>query len=235
MRFLIPHWGSDSKHRELLGKWFGRYHMSGCKIPVTVISDDKTEPLNVQRMFGAEWRSYRTSPPGQYPFDTKGEIVCAAIVDIQEPVLVLDADAFLQRCPQEALTALLGVPFAMPEDEGRRGLHLRNRHAQETDVLKRCAGVLWFGQPLDPEYRQWLVKEYQKAFSTMQNGKWHEPRYLCEQNAWTLVAHWHTCPILSRLFNWADHITSIGPNSEAYICHHIGQRKFNIATAAPRA
>lgn len=230
MRLLVPHWGNDIRYQHLLCTWVDAYQKSGCTIPFTIISDERTENVDL-----GPWKAYPTSPPGQYMFDTKGEIVCAAIVDFQEPVLVLDADAFVQRCPMEGLSKLLGVPFAMPEDEGRRGMHLRNRHAQETDILKRCAGVLWFGEPLDEEYRQWLVKEYKKAFETMQNGKWYEPRYLCEQNAWTLVAHWHTCPVLPRVYNWADHIASIGSNPDAYIYHRLGQRKFNVASAPLKA
>lgn len=226
MKLLIPYWGTDSRHKELLFKWLEAYRKSGCDIPFAIISDHRTEPFD-----GLPWEAYQTPDYStHYPFDNKGAIVCRAIVDTTESVLVLDADAFIQRCPREALEKFEHIPFAMPEDEGRRGLHLRNRHAQETDILKRCAGVLWFGAG----NRQFFADEYKREFQEMQSGRWYEPRHLYEQHAWTLVAHWYKAPLLPRVFNWASHIASVGPNPDAFINHHVGQRKFNLASRAVR-
>lgn len=221
-RILIPYWGNDARYVHLLGEWFNAYRACHIGTPVTIITD--TESNNILDDY---IRRYPVKCSNEYMFDRKGEIVCAAIQDTEEPVLVLDTDAILQHDPEPLLREFENVPFAMPRDEACLKLFVRNRHAQNTNVPKRCAGVLWFGRGGD---RKHLVSEYRRAFTELQTGRYYEERRLFEQHAWSMVAHWNAAPMLPRELNWADHITSIGPNPKAAIYHRIGQRKWNGLT-----
>lgn len=222
-KILVPYWGNDKRYRTLLEEWFAAYNASGCKAPVRLITDKQTE------QFGSPyiWHAFDTPEYEKcYQFDHKGDIVCAAIQQIIEPVLVLDTDAILKRDVMPVLEALQLVPFAMPADEGALGLCIRNRHGQPTKIIKRCAGVLWFG---GAGSRVALVQDYRAALVELKTGRYYEERRLFEQHAWSMVAHQRNAPILPRTMNWLDNNTRNGPNPEAYIYHRIGQRKFNIA------
>lgn len=216
-RILVPYWGKDDRYANLIEKWFLSYREARVPHPVTIISDFDTPELP-----RCIWRSFpvRSSP---YVFDKKGELVCAAIQAFHEPLLVLDADALIQSDPLPFLRGFENVPMTLPKDEGAFNRKLRNRHAIEGPVIKGCAGVLWFGQCRD---RRYLVDEYKRAFRELESGRFYEERRLFEQHAWTYVRHWLNSPFLPRELNWPDHITSVGPNPDAAICHRIGQRKF---------
>jgi hypothetical protein len=225
---LVPYWGNDPRYRNLLEEWFAAYNASGCKLPVRVITDKHTN------QFGAPcvWYAYDTPEyDPAYQFDHKGDIVCAAIQQFIEPVLVLDSDAILKKDVTGVLESLQLVPFAMPADEGALGLYIRNRHGQPTKISKRCAGVLWFG---GVGSRVALVQDYRAAFAELKTGRYYEERRLFEQHAWSMVAHNRNALVLPRTMNWLDNNTRNGPNSDAYIYHRIGQRKFNVAFK-PRA
>lgn len=230
-RILLPYWGNDARYQKLLDEWFVAYRKLCIRQPVTIISDKQTKRGDGLH----DWRAYETPEYNpQYQFDHKGDIVCAAIVDIAEPVLVLDTDAVFARDPAPLLESLALVPFAMPEDEGARGRKIRNRHAQEGPIAKRCAGVLWFGTSTNSKIkRSDLVHCYRSSFKELETGKYYEERRLFEQHAWTMVAYYYKAPFLPRSLNWPDHITSVGPSEEAYINHRIGQRKFNVAFKPP--
>lgn len=217
---LIPFWGNDPRYVKLLHEWFQAYYDNDCAAQVVVVYDQDTEPVP-----GYSWTKVSTPEwDQQYPFDHKGDIVCAAIQRFLEPVLVLDSDAILRKDPTVALTPFYHKEFAMPADEGALGRQLRNRHAQEIGIAKRCAGVLWFG----PGNRAKLVDEYRQAFVELLSGRYYEERRLFEQHAWSWVAHQRNAPFLPRTMNWADHNSRNGPNPEAFIYHRIGQRKFNL-------
>ena len=223
-KILVPFWGTDPRYIKLLREWYEAYTKSGCHAPVSIISDQHTPAIP------GEWTWQSFTVPEQnktYQFDHKGNIVCAAVQSTVNPVLIVDSDAVFQGNPATMLESFAYVPFAMPEDEGARGRKLRNRHAQEGQVAKRCAGVLWFGGGKRVE----LVHDYRQAFADLETGRYYEERRLFEQHAWSMVAHKHKAPMLPRVLNWPDHITSVGPNPEALINHRIGQRKFNVAFA----
>jgi hypothetical protein len=141
-------------------------------------------------------------------------------------VLVLDADAVIQADPGPLLEHFAHIEFAMPEDEGCRGLRIRNRHAIPTSIPKRCAGVMWLGPAVN---RPHLVREYLRAFEELLTGKYYEERRLYEQHAWSMVAHWSAAPVLPRELNWCDINPRNGVNPAASIIHRIGQRKFTLA------
>lgn len=218
-RILIPFWGRDERYVRLLGNWYTQYRSLRLPHPVTVITDFDTDPV-----VPSAWvRSFPVASKNQYQFDHKGNIVCAAITAFHEPLLVLDSDAVLQGDPEPLLRPFEKVPFSLPKDEGALGRKIRNRHAQEGPIVKGCAGVLWFGASQD---RQYLVDEYRLAFRELCSGRYYEERRLFEQHAWTMVRYKLGSEFLPRLLNWPDHITSVGHNPDAVICHHIGQRKF---------
>lgn len=225
-KILVPYWGNDPRYRKLLEEWFKAYNKSGCKAQVILITDKQTKQFGAFEL----WKAYDT--PDHAPdlqFDHKGDIVCAAIQQIFEPVLVLDTDAIIQKDFSSFLESFENVPFAMPLDEGCFGLHIRNRHGQPTDIPKRCAGVLWFGATGS---RVALVRDYRAAFKDLESDRYYEERRLYEQHAWSMVAHKHRAPMLPREMNWLDVSVRNGPNSKAYIYHRIGQRKFSIALQA---
>jgi hypothetical protein len=222
-KILIPYWGNNPRYFKLLEEWFAAYKASKCSAPVVLITDRQTEQFCSPNL----WQVFDTPPyDPAYQFDHKGDLVCAAIQQILEPVLVLDTDAIIQKDFTEALKAFESVPFAMPADEGAFGLHLRNRHAQPTNILKRCAGVLWFGSVGS---RVVIVKEYRDAFKELESGRYYEERRLFEQHAWSMVAHNRKAQLLPREMNWLDVSVKNGPNPKAYIYHRIGQRKFSLA------
>jgi len=219
-RILIPFWGTNPAYVNLLDEWFRLYRLAHCPHPVTLISDFDTPVLHRY-----SWRSFPVNSRRDYIFDHKGEIVCAAVQAISDAVLVLDADAIVNFDPEPLLRPYEHTAFAMPADEACLGLHLRNRHAQETFIPKRCAGVLWFGRGGE---RSALVARYRMAFRDLESGRYYEERRLFEQHAWSMVAHEVGAPFLPRTLNWGDHIAHIGPNPEAAIYHRIGQRKFRL-------
>ena len=222
-RILIPYWGNQPRYHKLLEEWFEAYNASGCKAQVTLITDKQTEQFGAPSL----WQAYDTPEyDPAYQFDHKGDIVCAAVQQILEPVLVLDTDAILKKDVSSVLKTLQFVSFAMPADEGALGLCIRSRHGQPTKIVKRCAGVLWFG---GLGSRVALVKEYRMAFAELKTGRYYEERRLFEQHAWSMVAHQTNALVLPRTMNWLDNNTRNGPNPDAYIYHRIGQRKFNIA------
>lgn len=221
-RILIPYWGNDPRYSALLTAWFTAYRALGLPHQVTIITDQHTAPRSTPYWI----ENYHTPEyDPAYPFDHKGDIVCAAIQRILDPVLVLDADAVIQHDPEPLLRQLMGVPFAMPADEGALGRHLRNRHAQETAIPKRCAGVLWFGSSYQ---RETLVRDYRLAFQELSSGLWYEERRLREQHAWSVVAFHRNAPFLPRTLNWLAANTRNGPNLDAAIYHNVGQRKFGL-------
>lgn len=220
-RIVIPYYGNEPKYQKLLEDWFKQYDRTFNKASVTIATDAFTKLSPARNNFVRFVTPERT----QFHFDHKAALVCAAIQHFTEPLLVLDSDALVRLPLERFLAPLEYVPFAMPEDEGARGRFLRNRHRQETDINKRCAGVLWFGSG----QRIQLAAEYTDAFQTLLTNKYAEERRLYEQHAWSMVAYKRNAPFLPRELNWPDHITSVGRNDRAGIYHRIGQRKFGVA------
>jgi hypothetical protein len=228
-KILIPFWGNNPRYLKLIEEWFEAYNASGCKAPVTLITDKQTKQFGASKL----WQVFDTPEYNStYQFDHKGHLVCAAIQQIIDPVLVLDSDAIIRKDFSALLDAFEFVPLAMPADEGCLGLHLRNRHAQPTKIPKRCAGVLWFGSVGS---RIALVQDYKAAFDELLTGRYYEERRLFEQHAWSMVAHNMNAPMLPRTMNWLDNNSRNGPNPDAFIYHRIGQRKFNVALSSVRA
>jgi hypothetical protein len=221
-RILIPYWGNDPKYFKLLSEWHEAYKRLNLLHPVTLITDTDSpcHPF-------MDWKAFETPAYNKlYTFDHKGDLVCAALLKIHGPVLVVDSDAVLQHDAEPLLRPFDGVAFAMPADEGAYGRKLRNRHGQDGPIPKRCAGVMWFGGA----DREQLVKEYRAAFATLGSGKYYEERRLYEQHAWTMVAHQRNAPFLPRTLNWLANNSRNGPNPEAAIYHNVGQRKFTLAS-----
>ena len=219
-RILIPYWGSKPQYRQLLDEWLKAYRSLDLPYQVTIISDMQTEPIP-----GLEWMAFPTPEyDPSYQFDHKGDIVCAAIQRILDPILVLDTDAVIAADPGPLLDPFHGHRIAMPLDEGALNRCLRNRHGQEMGVVKRCAGVMFFGAA----YRRGdLVADYRWCLDELKSGRYYEERRLFEQHAWTMVAHRRAGGTLPRELNWLDSNTRNGPNPKAVINHRIGQRKFN--------
>jgi len=84
-RILIPYWGNKAQYRALLDQWLVAYNSLQLPYEVTVISDRYTV-----RVPGVNWETFDTPEyDPTYHFDHKGDIVCAAIQRILDPVLVL--------------------------------------------------------------------------------------------------------------------------------------------------
>lgn len=219
-RILIPYWGNKPQYRELLDKWLAAYKLLRLPYQVTIISDHHTVPIP-----HLEWTACPTAEfDAAYHFDHKGDIVCAAIKCILDPILVLDTDAVIAADPGPLLAPFYEHRIALPLDEGALNRCIRNRHGQETGIVKRCAGVMWFGQA----YRRGdLVADYHWCVDELKSGRYYEERRLFEQHAWSMVAHRRAGGILPRELNWLDNNTRNGYNPKAVINHRIGQRKFS--------
>jgi hypothetical protein len=166
--------------------------------------------------------------PGR-PFDVKGAIVCAAIKDAGE-ILVVDIDALVRRDPAPALRPFRDLAMAMPRDLGAINIKAPNLVAPWKHVAKRSAGIMWFGafgsdhRALAAEYRtawQELRPLHTAAGPPTATAEQHD---LLEQHAWTLVAHRRGLPLLPDTFNWPRHC--YGANPAAVIDHFFGWGKW---------
>jgi len=223
MIILVPFYGDRERFRPLLDKWIACYKSSGCRVPWFALSDQpETADLPCCRVSIEQFRD--VIRPLQ-PFDVKGALVCAAALQLQEPLLVLDADAFLLADPMPLLASFADVPVAMAIDHGAL-VHFRTANLDWPfdDVRKTCAGVLWLGRG----QRARVVAQYRKAFRELQTLEypWTPPlKHLLEQYSWSVVQH-RLCRSrrLPASLNWSVRILGAAPN--VVVDHDYGHGKW---------
>ena len=226
MIILVPFFGDRARVRPLLDRWIEAYKRSGTRAPWYALSDSpETYDLPSARVDPSEYAE--AVRPGQ-PFDVKGALVCAAIRKYPEPLLVLDADAFLARDPRDTLALFWDAPIAMPRDHGAL-MHdrLPRLSAPYAGVPKLCAGVQWFGAATE-HARVGLAAGYRRAHAellALPRLPWSPPlAHLVEQYAWTLAASRAGGKVLPVTMNWAPHF--LGRSEHAVVNHHFGVRKW---------
>lgn len=224
MIILVPFFGDRARFRPLLDRWVEAYKASGTKAPWYALSEDpESYDLPSARVSLDGFRDLLR--PGQ-PFDVKGALVCAALLRFPEPLLVLDADAFLERDPEPTLASFSGCSIAMPIDDGAL-THDRapTLSSPFPGVKKLCAGVVYFGAC---GTRGRFVAGYRRAFEelvALPSFPWSPPlAHLVEQHAWSIVAARRGGKVLPRSMNWAPHL--LGENPMAVVNHHYGFRKW---------
>lgn len=233
MIILVPYFGELAKFRPLLYRWLESFRRLSCPVgevqPVIISDDHAASKAALDWDVGFRLVDISAFADVRRPgvaFDHKGAIVCAALLEIRYPVLVLDADAFLARDPSSLLMSFPTAPIAMPLDHGAI-IHFREvkmdppYHA----VPKMCAGVQWFGDPL---VRAKLVAAYKAAWTELielPKLPWTPPiSNLIEQYAWSLVAHRLGGKVLPATMNWAPH--HVGPNPLAIVNHYFDYKKW---------
>lgn len=236
MTIAVPYFGETAKFRPLLERWFAAARDAGVTHDVVLLTNEiNAEHPEATMMHGCGVAHLDVSGfrdlirPGQ-PFDMKGAIVCSYLLTHSDPVLVIDADAFMSQDPEPHLrkTGVWDAPIAMPLDHGAMMYSRSPRmdppyHA----VRKQCAGVQWFGP--DPHgARSRLVAGYRRAFleltATDQVPWTPQLQHLVEQYAWSVCAHRRGGARLSVLFNW--HEDHLGKVPHAVINHHFGHPKW---------
>lgn len=225
MLILVPFFGETEKFRPLLNRWIEAYKKSGCRIPWFTLSDlPETYSMPSMRVDISGFSS--VIRPGQ-PFDVKGALVCAALLKLEEAVLVLDADAFLANDPTETLAPFAAAPVAMPPDHGAL-LYGRRPKMDEpyNDVRKLCAGVQFFGAAPG---RSRLVAGYRRGFEEIMALAPRVPwtpqlPHLVEQYAWSICSHRRGGQVLPGSMNW--HAEHLGESPDAIVNHHYGHPKW---------
>jgi hypothetical protein len=234
---VIPFWGDHPAYRGWLEEWVRRYEALGLDTPVVIVSDealaDDLVP-QIERVW-VDTDPFADLIDPRYPYDRKGAIVCATINALwQYPLFVLDADAFLVGDPSPHLGGFAAEEIAMPADEGAFGKPYAGTY---DGIVRRCAGVIWYGGHYVPHSRHLLTRHYRQHFlalrAEMEAGSFPEERRLLEQHAWTMVAHQWESPVLPRELNWPACFKHAGANPHAAIHHHIGRRKWAGQAAAP--
>jgi hypothetical protein len=235
---LIPFFGDTEKFRPLLDRWFAcaklampdaRPRESFVLLTDNVDAGVKNAALahdcGVADFNLDGWADL--CRPG-HPFDVKGALVCSFLLAHGYRMLVLDADAFLARDPFPTLNgpAFENAPIAMPLDHGAV-IYWRAKHltAPYAGVLKRCAGVQWFGAS---DGRSRLAAGYRRAHQellAMPRLPW-EPQlpHLVEQYAWSICAHRKGGVTLPATMNW--HEDHLGKSADAIVNHHYGHPKW---------
>lgn len=240
MLILVPFFGDRDRFRPLLNNWIASYKQSGCRVPWFALSDQpETYDLPSMRV---EIDGFRDLIRPDQPFDTKGALVCAALLKLREPVLVLDADAFLVRDPMPTLEPFMKAPVAMPIDHGAIVFYRKPTFEKPlTGIRKLCAGVQFFGGDVKGDAvvpscdRGRLVAGYRKAFEeiiAMPRLPW-EPQlsHLVEQYAWSLCAHRRGGQVLPGSMNWAP--VHLGESPFAVVYHHYGHSKWQQPPGVP--
>lgn len=158
--------------------------------------------------------------------DVKEAVALAAMLAIDGPLLIVDADAMFQSCPWKILEReARPATFAMGIDCGERMLNPPDGTCPEHN-----AGVLWFAQA-DAKTRLRIAHQYTVAFDEMSRVPDKQPAIL-GQRAWS-VAHWRLRgTILPKEVNWSHCWKT---NSEAAVFHYHGnngKRKLGIFPSA---
>lgn len=223
MIILVPFFGDRARFRPLLDQWIEAYKSSGCSVPWYALSEAHAE-------YGLPSAAVSLAPfadlirPGQ-PFDVKGALICGALLQLPEPLLVLDADAFLAKDPRSLLEHDLRV-LGMCVDGGAL-MFGRDSHLETIPrIRKMCAGVMLFGGP----DRALLVREYRSAYHWLLGHHrlpWSPPlSHLLEQHAWSVVFARCRGRVLPATMNWAPHF--LGESSDAIVNHHYGHAKWGV-------
>ena len=227
MIILVPFFGDTKRFRPLLERWIESYRKSGCKMPWFALSDvapggeDLWLPL--AKVSLEPFRDLIR--PGQ-PFDVKGALLCAAALAFKEPILFLDADAFLVGDPELVLQEFLEAPIAMPLDHGALvWFRTATLDFPFDDVKKTCAGVLFMG----PAWaRSRVVANYRRSFLQMRTAiPWSPPlKHLLEQYSWS-VTHHRICRgrILPHSMNWSSRHLGLAPG--VLVDHDYGHSKWD--------
>lgn len=224
MIILVPYFGDTQRFRPLLDRWIAAYKASGCRVPWFALNEEpEAYELPSMRVNISGFRDL--CRPGQ-PFDVKGALVCAALLQVTEPVLVLDADAFLAKDPMPALEPFRAAPVAMPLDHGALIFHRQAKLTAPFHCQKLCAGVQFFGEGAD---RSRLVAGYRRAFEeimALPRLPW-EPQlaHLVEQYAWSVCASRRGGLVLPAAMNWAP--VHLGENPDVVVNHHYGHPKWS--------
>jgi hypothetical protein len=229
----------DGTHRRMLESWLASLRAAGIAATPVVLSDASAPAapeVRQIRLLSSVLRPLSSAlcPPPAHPFDLKGLLLCAAAQQLG-PFLYTDLDTRFLRDPAPFLaslpaTTVLGLPINLGSIRDplfdcptRPELHV---------VLKRCAGVIWFGDAR-PAVRAALALAYHAAFTeiaaALLAGELHEPRHLLEQWAWSLV--WHRlaqtgagrAAHLPDTFNFPAGVRP--PQADTFIEHWCGPQK----------
>lgn len=211
MLILAPWFGEVERFRPMAEAWTERCAANWDDAPIFLTDGPKSGPTPFKDVVR----------PDQ-PFDVKGALVCGALLDYDQDLLVLDLDAMLCKDPGPALSPFEDCPIAMPLDHGaithdRRG----TLEVPYQDVKKLCAGVMYFGKTM-PVIRRGLVDNYRAAWKELLPILPWRPAlpHLLEQYAWSLACHRTGGEMLPHAFNWnPDHL---GPNPRAIVEHRYG-------------
>lgn len=218
MLILVPYFGDYDRFAPVLKKWEAAYIASGTGARCLCIGTGSN---------GYDLAGYDKVIRPDQPFDIKGALVCAALIQYpDESLLMLDADAFIACDPAATLEPFAGSPIAMPPDDGAvcyyRAAMLSEPFAM---VQKLCAGVMWFGATGN---RAELVSAYFSAFEellALPALPWQQQLpHLVEQYAWSIVAHRMGGAVLPRSMNWNPDL--LGHSDGAIINHLYGLRKW---------
>lgn len=227
---LAPYFGDKTRFRPLLDRWRAAFAKSGCRRPVVLLTDELLHDLAEGFVsFVPELSGYSDLiRPGQ-PFDVKGAMVCAAALQFDKDLLVLDLDAELERDPEPTLEPFRSSPIALPLDHGAilwgREAKLEPPYGK---ISKLCAGVMFFGRGdrsrLVAGYRRaWLeIKAHAEEVGKFPWSPGHPN--LLEQYAWALCAHRRGGKVLPATMNWAPHF--VGENEFAVVNHRCGHQKW---------
>jgi len=219
MIIATPFFGTNQRYAEMLSDWKKQAESIAPDLRIITLTTEEY-PID----------EYADLIRLNQPFDTKGAIMCAAALAIQEPFLMLDSDAFLMRDPRAALSReeCMAIPCAMPCDHGS----IIHNHGNfllppYESVRKTCAGVFLFGNPAS---RPALVAAYRTAYHELKaaNFPWMARArltHLLEQYSWSLASHRMGGGILQASFNWNPDF--LGENPYCYIKHLYGWRKHN--------
>lgn len=215
----VPYFGPDERYRPMLDAWIASAAAHAPNIRIKILID-RTRDVLVDSLVCDPSPYMDLMRPGQ-AFDVKGAIMCAAALAIEEPFLMLDADALLVADPADVFARFVDQPIAMPLDLGAIIFARPPRLAAPYDqVRKLCAGVTLFG---DVTKRAELVAAYRVAWRELAPilpGFQGWP-HLLEQYAWSLVAHRCGCGTLPGAMNWPPHF--LGPMPEAIVTHFFAQ------------
>lgn len=224
----IPYFGTNARYLEMLHEWVRVLKRTAPDARFVMFTHDAEEVL---KPFGYPTLTlsidgYSDVMREGQPFDIKGALMCEAALNIHEPFLMLDADAYLVANPSAILDKLADTPCAMPIDHGAilHG-HKANMDFPHQDIRKMCAGVFWFGDTFD---RRELVKNYLYGWKVLRdlNCPWTPCLpHLLEQYAWSFAHHHMNGATLPATFNWSPHI--LGDSPYAIVNHFFGHKKWN--------
>ncbi len=197
MTLLTVAFGDDPRFTALLREWLtlAGDHWVG---PVHVAADHPHPSASILVRNSGECR----------PFERKTEILLSFLAQEPGPVLYLDADALLQRNPQDILAGYVGQTLAMGTDPGK---------AMVGHIPMRNAGVLWFGGNHEEAHNA-----YRLAYADLPD------HWLREQHAWTLAFHRLGGRPLPCGMNWGARCW--GNDPRAHVVHWHGDSKWSRQT-----